>query len=201
MHKNIVILTAIIVMTLLILSSSPLSSGKVNKLISMAKKNDVKAIDIFKTLSDKEVKQFEKYLDKKPADLPPVYFLIMADKIFDTNRDKAAIYYYFGRIRATEDSHLCEDTVSRKQVSVYPKMAPRTISYISKNSNRYKLKVAEKALSLDKKYSSRFYNPIWACSYGLGAFGKKPELIPKNEQFYMIQEVRDKIKKSLETYK
>ena len=201
MHKNIVILSAIVVITLLILSSSPISSGKVNKVISMAKNNDVKAIDIFKTFSDKEIEQFEKYLDKKPNEIPPVYFIIMADKILDTNKDKAAIYYYFGRIRATEDVFLCKDKISRTQISVYPKMAPKTLAYLSDNSNSYKVKVVEKALSLDKKYSGRFYNPIWACSYGLGAFGKKPELIPKNEQLYTIREVRDNIKKSLEMYK
>jgi len=201
MHKNLVILSAIIVLTLLILSSNTLSSGKVNKVISMAKNNDVKAIDVFRSFSNKDIKQFEKYLDKKPTDLPPIYFIIMADKVFDTNRDKAAIYYYYGRIRATEDAHLCEDKISRTQVSVYPKMAPKTLSYLAKSSNSYKFKVVEKALAIDKKYSIRSYNPIWACSYGLGAFGKKPELIPKNEQLYTIKEVRDNIEKALESYK
>ena len=125
----------------------------------------------------------------------------MADHVYKTNKYKAAIYYYFGRLRATEDISLCKDSTAKAQIAVYPQFAPKTLGYIKEQGESYAISVIEKALELDLKYSKREYDPIWPCYHGMSAFNGKPELIPEKDFAEKIAETRADIQKALEKHK
>jgi len=176
-------------------------SSNVKTMIKYAKKNNAeKSIQFFQNFTDNEYKEFEKYLDKHPGDLPPIYFIIMADKVFEHDKEKAIFYFSFGKLRATEDVLMCEDKTARGQLGIYPMLAEKTILYHSTLKDiQLDIRVMQKTLDWDDKYTNRV-SPIWACYHGTQIFvdGNEPKLISTKNFQEQKESVREIIKNSID---
>ena len=72
-------------------------SSKVQKMINAGKKlKSDEAIDLYKSFNNDELNEFQQYLEKNPDALPPIYFVMIADKVYETDKDKAVFFYNFG---------------------------------------------------------------------------------------------------------
>lgn len=179
-------------------------SSNVKKMIKYAKNLESdKAIKIFKSFNNDEIEQFSEYLENSPQELPPIYFVLISDKVFETDKDKAVFFYNFGKVRAGEDVRMCKDTSARQQLLLYRMFAPNTITYMQSKATDvdYINNIFSKVIDWDNKYTNRI-SPIWACYHGISAFSnKKPELLP-NEEFEKIQKsTHDSLKNAAETIK
>lgn len=164
-------------------------SQNVQKMIKYAKKSEThKAINLFKSFDNNEAEQFVKYLENNPGELPPIYFILISDKVYGTDKDKAVFFYNFGKIRASEDVSMCKDTSARQQLGLYGMMAPKTITYMQSKATDedYLNNLFYKVIDWDNKYTNRV-SPIWACYHGVSSFYQEPELLP-DEEFPKIQE-------------
>ena len=169
-------------------SSSDKLSPSVRKVIKSAKNmNADSAIKTYKTLNDEEINEFAQYLEKYPDKLPPIYFVLVSDKVFENDKDKAVFFYNFGKTRAREDVMMCKDTSARQQLMVYSWIAPKTVQYMQTKATDagYIDNLALKIIDWDNKYNDRV-SPVWACYHGITAFYEKPELLPQ-EEFANIQ--------------
>lgn len=177
-------------------------SYKVQLIIDYSKNDENgKAAQVFNDLNQKELNEFEKYLSKNPKDVPPIYFILMADYVFTKNKDKAVLWYYIGRVRSTEDVMMCVDSSAAEQINLYPFMAPKTLGYLAKIEPKEKLekylgKIYAKALAWDISHPERV-SPRWACYHGLQAFDKAPELKSDSEFENIQKEIRDSVKKNI----
>ncbi len=158
-------------------------SPKVAKMVKYAQQNQVnEASKLLKDFNKKETNEFVNYLESNPGSLPPVYFVIIADYVYNKDKDKAVFFYNFGKIRAMEDVRMCKDTSARQQTYMYGWMAPETIKYMkSKGTDaEYIDAIYKKIFEWDSKYTDRV-SPIWSCYHGIQAFSGKPELLPDSE--------------------
>lgn len=192
--KNLKILavTVLLLISLGFLTNTQINaknlSPNVKSLIKYAKKNEAdNAIKIYKSLKNNETESFYQYLEQNPGDLPPIYFIIVADKVFETDKDKAVFFYNFGKVRAREDVLMCKDKSAGQQIMMYGMFAPNTLGYMREKASDfdYVNNLYLNIIEWDKKYSERV-NPVWACYHGISAFHQKPELLPK-EEFEKIQ--------------
>lgn len=172
------------------------TSPKVKQIISYSKKgeND-KAVTEFKQLTPKELDELTNYIEANPGSLPPIYFVMLADNIYEKDKDKAVFFYSFGKVRATEDVRMCKDTSAREQLYIYSMIAPKTVTYMSGKNKDYDYidNLYKKVIEWDNKYKDRV-SPIWACYHGIQAFQKSPELLPDSEFINIQKEVQDNIK-------
>jgi len=211
MKKNLLI--SVVVLVLVLGSVVPLSkqvdaavtqlSPKVQQLIDFSEKNEAsEAANLFAQLSNKEKDELANYIEYNSDKVSPAYFIIMADHIYKSNKDKAALWYYIGKFRSYEDTLMCKDKTSQSQLEVYPMLAPKTLKYVATkvNDKKYIADLMEKALKWDIDHPERI-NPIWACYHGISAFMKKPELLPEKEYSVVQDKVRAEIKESIEKYR
>lgn len=164
------------------------SSPKVKKMIKYAKNLDTsKAINLYKSFDNSEKKEFYQYLENNPGSLPPIYFVLISDSVYETDKDKAVFFYNFGKVRAKEDVYMCKDTSARQQLMIYAMMAPKTVKYMQLKSSDidYINNISYKIIDWDNKYNNRI-SPVWACYHGISSFSGKPELLP-NKEFTKIQ--------------
>ena len=170
--------------------------NNVKQLINYAKQNNMyKADKTYKSFNENEFKQFVEYLEKNPGELPPIYFVIVADQVYDYDKDKAVFMYNFGKVRALEDVKMCKDQSARQQTFFYGLMAPKTLSYMQSKATdiEYVSSVYSKIIEWDNIYSNRV-SPIWACYHGIQAFDKEPELLPDNEFEKIKSETHESLK-------
>lgn len=180
-------------------------SPNVKKMISLAQDNQAStAIDMFKAFTPEEYTEFESYLDENPDKISPFYYIAMADKVFEHDKDKAVFYYYFGKLRATEDVMMCKDTSARGQLGMYPMVAVNTLTYVrdvKMEDTQYFIDFMQKTLDWDNKYTKRV-SPIWACYHGALVFtGKKPELLPDSEFPNVQKTVQGMVQKAIDARK
>ncbi|MCR5261606.1 MAG: hypothetical protein K6C94_07180 [Candidatus Gastranaerophilales bacterium] len=186
--------------------SSDKMSPAVKNLIKSAQSNKTeKAITTYKNLNDEQIKEFYEYLEKNPGKLPPVYFVMVADKVYENDKDKAVFFYNFGKARAREDVMMCQDTTARQQLMMYGWIAPQTVQYMQTKSSdtQYIDNLALKIIEWDNRYNNRV-SPIWACYHGISAFSEKPQLLPKEEFAKIQKQTHEDLKnmsKSIQEYK
>ncbi|MEE3350124.1 MAG: hypothetical protein VZR09_08810 [Candidatus Gastranaerophilaceae bacterium] len=178
-------------------------SPKVQQLIDFSEKNEAsEAANLLAQLSTKEKDELAKYIEFNSEKVPPVYFIIMADYIYKSNKDKAALWYYIGKFRSYQDTLMCKDKTTQSQLEVYPMLAPKTLKYVATkvNDKKYIANLMQKALDWDIAHPNRV-NPVWACYHGISAFVSKPELLPQKEYTNIQNKVRNEIKESINKYK
>ena len=162
------------------------------------------AMDIYKNLTDTEKEEFVKYLEKYPEKFPPLFFIITADYVFQTDKDKAIFFYYLGKLRAVEDVYLCEDKTARGQINMYSMLAPKTLQYYATDDKmydpQYSIDILQKTLDWDDAHPKRL-NPIWACYHGIESFSHKPNLVEESEFPKIRNEVRAEVQTAIEKRK
>ncbi len=209
MKKNLIITAAILCLlsgTAFIANekaNAAALSPKVQHLVDFAEKNEgSEAASMFAQLSNKEKDELANYVEFHSEKVPPVYFIIMADHVYKSNKDKAALWYYIGKFRAYQDTMMCKDKTSQSQLEVYPMLAPKTLKYVATkvNDKKYLAGLMQKALDWDIAHPDRV-NPVWACYHGISAFTKAPKLIPESEYTKVQEQVRDEIRASIKKYK
>lgn len=178
-------------------------SPDLQTMIKFAKKNNLdKSIQFFDNFSASEYKEFEKYLDNHPEDLSPIYFILMADKVFKYDKEKAIFYYFFGILRVTEDVLMCKDESNREQLVMFPMLAEKTLQYYATLEDiEFDINMLQKTLDWDDKYSR--VSPIWVCGHGIQQFidGRPPELLPASEFPKKRAVVREMVEKSIKARK
>lgn len=178
-------------------------SPKVQQLIDFSEKNEAsEAANLLAQLSTKEKDELANYIEFNSDKVPPVYFIIMADHIYKSDKDKAALWYYIGKFRSYQDTLMCKDKTTQSQLEVYPMLAPKTLKYVATkvNDKAYIANLMQKALVWDIAHPQRV-NPIWACYHGISAFMNKPELLPESEYTVIQTKVRNEIKESINKYR
>ncbi len=172
-------------------------SPKVKQIIKYAKKNNMsQSIELYRTFNKKEVNEFAQYLERNPGKLPPLYFVMTADQVYDTDKDKAVFMYNFGKIRAMEDVRMCKNTSAKHQIMFYGLMAPKTLKYMQSKAadTDYVSALYNKVIEWDNLYTDRV-SPAWACYHGIQTFSRRPELLPGSE----FAAIKEEIHKSLKT--
>lgn len=198
----------LIVMVLLVsicgltVSAAQKLSPKVKQLADYAKELESgKAIDTYSQLSSKERDELAVYLEANSQNFPPLFFMIMADHVYKSDKDKALEWYYIGKIRSYEDVYMCKDKTAQAQVSQYPKLAPKTLRYLSTKlqDKKYIAKILKKALDWDISHSDRI-DPVWACYHGLSAFSQEPELIDQKKRSDVYKKFRKEMQDMINKY-
>lgn len=178
-------------------------SPKVQQLIDFSEKNEAsESANLLAQLSTREKDELANYIEFNSDKVPPVYFIIMADHIYKSDKDKAALWYYIGKFRSYQDTLMCKDKTTQSQLEVYPMLAPKTLKYVATkvNDKAYIANLMQKALDWDIAHPQRV-NPIWACYHGISAFMNKPELLPESEYTVIQTKVRNEIKESINKYR
>ena len=163
------------------------------------KENLIKSIENLQQLTPSEMKEFAQYIEFHSEQIPPIYFILMADYIYTSDKDKAALWYYVGKLRSYQDVLMCQDTTAQSQVKLYPIFAPKTMKYLAKkeNNKKYIINLFQKALDWDNKHPQRV-EPIWACRLGLNAKVSEPKINPTKKREQVIEEVRNDLIESIE---
>lgn len=172
-------------------------SKNVKTMVKYAKENrTAQANNLYKSFNNSEIKEFIQYLEQNPGALPPLYFVIIADEVYKTDKDKAVFFYNFGKTRAIEDVRMCKDTSAKQQTMFYGMMAPKTLSYMQSKATdlNYVSEIYNNIIKWDNKYTNRV-SPIWACYHGIQAFNGEPELLPASE----FKKIKADMHKDLET--
>lgn len=178
-------------------------SPKVAQLVGYIRQNNhSSAEDVLKGMSVKEKDEFLAYIRQNTAAVPPLYYIKMADYVFKTNKDEAALWYYIGKVRAYEDVMACKDKTSQAQLEIYPMFAPKTVKYISSRAKdrTYIADLMQKTLDWDIKNPNRV-SPIWACYQGMGASIKTPELVSEQHITKSTAQVRDEVRETIKKYR
>ena len=171
-------------------------SPKVKKIVKYAKNNNIaQSVELYRTFSPKEASEFALYLEKNPGELPPLYFVMTADHVYDTDKDKAVFMYNFGKVRAMEDVKMCKDTSAKQQTMFYGLMAPKTLKYMQSKATdiEYVSSLYNKIIEWDNLYDDRV-SPAWACFHGIQAFSSRPELLPDSEFERIKNEMHESLK-------
>ncbi len=150
--------------------------------------------------SAKDMENFVQYIDIHPETVPPIFYIASADYyIYTKNPDKAALWFYVGRLRAEEDIWMCKDKTASSQFAAYNQLAPGTVKYLSKKlkDKKYALELLKNVLTWDEEHPQRI-GPIWACYHGIEAFEHEPELLPESDFPKIKQYVRGKYQASVD---
>ena len=177
-------------------------SPKVQQLVQYIQKNNhASAEDILRTLTVKEKDEFIEYIKSNNATIPPLYYIKMADYVFKTDKDEAALWYYIGKVRAYEDVKMCKDKTSQAQLSIYPKFAPKTVKYVFSRSQdkAYLADLMQQTLDWDIQHPQRV-SPVWACYQGISAQAKPPELVSEQQRAKVIEQVRGELIETINKY-
>lgn len=178
-------------------------SKNICSILQYSKENQTaKAIDLYKQLSESEKNEFVALLERQPGIVPPFYFIDLADYVYKTDKDKAVFFFYFGKLRATEDVLMCKDETARAQLSVYPLMAPDTLDYMSTKYDdmNYIPAVLQKTIDWDNANPERV-SPIWSCYHGLDAFSQEPVLLDADKFPKIQKKVQKIVKNSIKEFK
>ena len=178
-------------------------SPKVQQVIEFAGKNQhTMAEDALKDLTTKEKDELVQYIEANYTSVPPLYYIKMADHVLKTDKDKAALWFYIGKVRAYEDVMMCKDKTAQSQLDILQYFAPKTTKYIfSKNKDKsYMADLLQKVLDWDISHKNRT-NPIWACYQGISASTKTPELKSEDLRQKVLDNVRDELNESIMKYK
>ena len=162
-----------------------------------AKDDPVRYAKSVTNLPDAKKAELFEYAKTYPDKVKPVVFMALADYIFKTDKNEALFWYFAGRIRATSDIAMCDDTSSRQQLAYYPEMATNTMNYGSQNPKQVKNAI-KKALKWDETNKNRMH-PQWACYHGSMVFLLNGEVTTKDMAEYekIQKETRDYIYKGL----
>ena len=114
------------------------------------------------------------------GDFVPLYYIAMADYIFEIDKEKAVFWYFIGRLRSTQDVFMCADESARAQIGIYPMFAQKTLQYASRDLNKLRC-VLIRAMLWDSVHFKR-QSPKWSCYHGVDAMLVEPELVSKKEQ-------------------
>lgn len=143
-------------------------------------------------LEDMEFKRVINWMEANIGEFIPIYYIAMADDVFQFDEDKAVYWYYLGTIRSMQDSYMCQDASARKQFKKYPLYAPKTTEYMLENDKITKSLII-KALAWDMLNFKRT-NPKWSCHFGNS---HNLEIKPQEEYIKTQFEVRKMIFNSL----
>lgn len=177
-------------------------SPKVQQLVQYIQQNNhASAEDSLKNLSPKEKDEFLEYVKTNNATIPPLYYIKMADYVYKTDKDQAALWYYIGKVRAYEDVKMCKDKTSQAQLNIYPQFAPKTVKYIfSKSQDKtYFADLMQQTLDWDIQHPQRV-SPIWACYQGISGQSKQPELVSEQQKTKVIEQVRSELMDTINKY-
>jgi hypothetical protein len=176
-------------------------SPKTRQVIDNAGEKDdlLKSIESLNRLSPKELEEFTQYIEYHSQEVPPVYFILMADYIYNTNKDKAALWYYIGKLRSYQDVMMCADTTAQSQVKLYPAFAPKTLKYLSKkeSNKKYIINLFQNTLDWDSKHPQRV-EPVWACRLGISAKTTTPQIDPKKNRQDVINTTRNDLTETIQ---
>ena len=179
-------------------------SPKTRQIINNAnqKEDIIKSVETLNQLTAKELEEFTQYIEFHSEQVPPVYFILMADYIYNTDKDKAALWYYIGKLRSYQDVMMCLDTTAQSQVKLYPIFAPKTLKYLSKkeNNKKYIINLFQKTLDWDNAHPERV-EPIWACRLGISAKTAVPQIDPNKNRKVVIEETRKDLAETIQKLK
>lgn len=175
-------------------------TSKLDKIMKSLEHNDTsKAVRVYNTLSSEEKTDLVSILDKNPEKFPPVFYVLTADFVYKSNKDKAVFFYFLGNLLATEDAMMCKNSSALEQLTKYPILAKDTLAYVNSKIEDadYSIGIMQKTLDWDDAHTNR-YNPKWACYHGISSIYKKPELVDETEFKNIRAQVRGEVKKSIE---
>ena len=158
------------------------SSPKAKSVIEIVKDlNKISQLkDIAPTLNRNELQEVANWMDFHSGDFIPLYYIAMADYIFEIDRDKAIFWYFVGRLRSTQDVFMCTDESARAQIATYPMFAQKTLHFASDDLGKLQ-KILVKAMLWDSVHFKR-QSPKWSCYHGFQTVFMEPELVSKKEQ-------------------
>lgn len=205
MSKKKILLT-LLMFTMLFCGCSKISSKPASSVVRIAellqKKEFGEAYSLYTNLTSIELDDLVKYIEKYPEKFPPIFYMILADHIYKTDKDKAVLWYYIGKLRAYEDVMMCNDETSRSQLAGYPLLAKDTINYMSSKVTdvNFSIDILQKSLDWDESHPKRT-SPIWACYHGIEAFDHKPTLKQKSEFPKIKKEIRSQVETAINNRK
>jgi len=173
---------------------------KIKTLLQQQKSGD--ATTLLNQLTPKEAEELASYVEFKSQEVPPIYFIFLADSVYKNDKDKALLFYNIGKVRAYEDVMMCKDNTAKAQLSIYPSLAPKTIKYLSTKikNKKYIADLMQKTLDWDTSHPDR-YNPIWACYHGISAkTNGQPQLIEESKRAAVIENARQELKDTIKKY-
>lgn len=135
------------------------------------------AIDEFKKFTTIEHLKLKNILLENEPLVPPLYFILLADYVYKTDKDTALFLYVEGFNRARQDVYSCKDKTARNQIRFYAEFAYNTSGYAGDKikDRKYRRELNKKVLEWDRKHPERI-SPIWACYHGIKSFEGKPQL-------------------------
>ena len=210
MKRNIIISVVVVTLVIflaivgLVLYNNYSYSKNVKELVKDCENNNAaEAMGLYyNSFSDKDKDDLVRLINNNSEKIPPLFIILSAEHIYKTDKDKAVLYYYIGKLRTKEDVYMCEDKTSRQQMFIYPNLARNTVIYsdlrISKNHDKkFLADVLQKALDWDISHPKR-YNAIWACYHGVTALYSEPKLVNADLQKKIIEDERKSVKEAIE---
>lgn len=159
-------------------------SSNLKTLVELSQRGQYgRVADVFSKLNDKEQDELAEIMFANSPVIEPLYFIALADHIYQTDKDKAVLSFFIGYSRATQDVMACKDKTSRSQLRIYPELAYDTVQYaVNKfeEDKSYKKNLKKNVQAWDKAHPKRT-SPIWACYHGMNAFYQKPELVSERK--------------------
>ncbi|MBR3604843.1 MAG: hypothetical protein IKL52_02305 [Candidatus Gastranaerophilales bacterium] len=156
-------------------------NDKAKSLVQIIKNKDSEKInEVASTLNAQEIESVMNWMDMHSGDFVPLYYIAMADYIFEIDKEKAVFWYFIGRLRSTQDVFMCADESARAQIGIYPMFAQKTLQYASGDLNKLRCVLA-RAMLWDSIHFKR-QSPKWSCYHGIDAMLVEPELVSKKEQ-------------------
>ncbi len=190
-----IIISALIILAMGFTFTSAYSAQKLSENVKKAIKymetgQNGLAVQAVKNFDFYEKKDFINYIKENPDKTVPVFYIIMADEIYKTNKDEAVFWFSFGKLRAVEDVRMCKDESAGQQVAIYGMLARNTVKYMNEKGNQYILEQLEKAVEKDEKTLLR-PAPTWACYHGISAFSGKVDTLPQSKFEDIKKETRE----------
>ena len=130
-------------------------------------------------------------------DILPIYYIVVAEDIYPTDKNLAAFLYAVGRLRSIEDVGMCTDKSAYEVINGLPYVAPKTAKYIAKMSDSSLAQLLQKTLDWDIQHTER-PNYKWICYHGMEVFTNdgKVTTLPKNN----FNNILKKQRKNLSDY-
>lgn len=135
------------------------------------------------------------------AKLDPPFLYILADRIFDKNKQDAIFWFSLGKYRSYYDGFRCKDSTSRSGLSLLGNFAPKTAEYINSHTQEL-MDITPKVIEYDKQHPST-NSPRWICAHGINNFidGAETGIVDKAEWSTIKANIANALTQSVEMYK
>lgn len=176
-------------------------NGKITKYAENVETIPEYVLQTFKKMSAKQKEQFAEDIINYPDKVLPLYYVSIADDIFEINKRKAVFLFMVGRFRSVQDVMMCKDETARSAISVFPYMASRTTDYIEKMSNKKLALILQDVLDWDKSHTKR-PSPEWICYHGMQALEDGTvQTLPTKDFQNILKQTRTDLEKQINKLK